>query len=231
MFSQLLDGFLARIPSQCAVCHAWPGHALCAACVNQFGQPVPRCQTCALPILATMRQCGRCIANPPPLDGALAAVSYNYPWSGLIVRFKFHEDTAWARSMATLLRSTPWVEPALDAADWLIPMPLSSERLGERGFNQALLLARALDHDKTRSNILLRIQHSAAQSSLSRKERVRNLQSAFAVEPEHYAAVRGKRCVVVDDVMTTGSTVHAAARVLRAAGAASITALVFARTE
>jgi ComF family protein len=178
-----------------------------------------------------MRQCGRCISNPPPLDGALAAVSYAYPWSGLIVRFKFQEDTAWARSMATLLRSTPWVEPALDAADWLIPMPLSVERMGERGFNQSLLLARALDHDKTRVKILLRIQHSAAQSSLSRKERVRNLQSAFAIEPEHYAAVRGKRCVVVDDVMTTGSTVHAAARVLRAAGAASVTALVFARTE
>ena len=54
-------------------------------------------------------------------------------------------EAAWARSLSTLLRSTPWVEPALDAADWLIPMPLSSERLSERGFNQALLLARALD--------------------------------------------------------------------------------------
>ena len=178
-----------------------------------------------------MRQCGRCITNPPPLDGALAAVSYAYPWSGLIVQFKFHEDTAWARSMATLLRSTPWVEPALDAADWLIPVPLSGERLRERGFNQALLLARALDRDKTRPNLLLRIQHSPAQSTLSRKERVRNLQSAFAIEPDHYASLRGKRCVLVDDVMTTGSTLHAAANVLRAAGAANVTALVFARTE
>jgi len=178
-----------------------------------------------------MHQCGRCISNPPPLDGALAAVAYSYPWSGLIVQFKFHEETAWARSMATLLRSTPWVEPALDAADWLIPMPLSMERLRERGFNQALLLAQALDRHKTRPDLVLRIQHSAAQSSLSRKDRVRNLQSAFALEPRHYAKVQGKCCVIVDDVMTTGSSLHAVARVLRAAGAANITALVFARTE
>jgi predicted amidophosphoribosyltransferase len=88
-----------------------------------------------------------------------------------------------------------------------------------------------LDHPKTRPDIVLRIQHSAAQSSLSRKDRVRNLQSAFALEPRHYAQVQGKRCVIVDDVMTTGSLLHAVAKVLRAADAANITALVFAHTE
>jgi len=213
------------------VCHAWPSRALCAACVHQFAQPVARCNTCALPVLAGMQQCGKCIVNAPPLDQTLASVAYAFPWSGLIQGFKFHEDTAMARTMATLMQSTPWVEPALEAADWVLAVPLSRERLQERGFNQSLLLAQALDRDKTRTGVLLRIRHTEAQSSLSRAERKQNLQGAFMLEPAQYAHIRGKRIVIVDDVMTTGTTLYAAARILREAGAAHITALVFSRTE
>lgn len=222
---------LTRIPSQCRLCHAWPSRVLCGNCVQQFAQPVPRCQTCALPVPAGVQQCGACITAPPPVDAALAAVHYAYPWSDLIQDFKFHAHPACARTLAGLMRSTPWVEPALEAADWLIPMPLFPLRLRERGFNQALLLAYALDRHKTQADALLRIAHSAPQHTLARQERVRNLQAAFAVEPAHYAQVQGKRVVVVDDVMTTGASMHAVAQVLRAAGAAHITALVFARTE
>jgi len=161
----------------------------------------------------------------------LSAVAYNYPWSTLIQNLKFHEDTAWAHTMAAIMRSAPWVEPALEAADWLIPMPLFPARLRERGFNQADLLARALEPRKVRADVLLRIRHSQAQHALPRSERLRNVQGAFALEPSHYAAVAGKRLVIVDDVMTTGASLHAAASTLRAAGACHITALVFARTE
>jgi len=95
-----------------------------------------------------MRQCGACIAKPPALDLCLAAVPYDYPWSRLVVDFKFGGQAAWAASFATLMRSTPWVEPTLEQADMLLPMPLSPQRLQERGFNQTLLLARALDRPK-----------------------------------------------------------------------------------
>lgn len=168
---------------------------------------------------------------PLDLDATLAAVAYAYPWSQLVVSFKFGQDPAWAHSMALLMRSAPWVEPALDAADVLLPMPLSRQRLQERGFNQALLLARALAPEKTQAHTLLRIRDTPAQSSLSRAARLTNVQHAFAIDPLKKAEVEGKRLVLVDDVMTSGASLGAAAQCLRHAGAAHITALVFARAE
>jgi ComF family protein len=178
-----------------------------------------------------MRQCGACITKPPPVDQALAAVAYDFPWSSLVTQFKFREHTGWAGSFALLMRSAPWVEPALESADWLLPMPLSRTRLKERGFNQALLLARALEPEKVRFDILLRVKETPPQSSLPRTERLLAVQGAYALEPKHLARVQGKRIVLVDDVMTTGASLHAAALTLRRAGAAHIAALVFARTE
>jgi ComF family protein len=231
MFRNLLSGLSHRIPSQCAVCHAWPSRPLCDDCVQRFGQPVPRCRTCALPVLAGMYQCGACISQPPPIDQALAAVPYDYPWSGLMTQFKFQEHTGWARSFAVLMRSAPWVEPALDAADWLLPMPLSAARLQLRGFNQALLLARALEPAKVDAGVLLRVKETPPQSSLTRQQRLAGVRGAYALEPLRVAEAHNKRVVLVDDVMTTGASLHAAATVVRQAGATHITALVFARTE
>jgi ComF family protein len=215
MFRQLLSGLSGRLPSQCAVCHAWPAHPMCDDRVQRFGQPVPRCQTCAL----------------PALDQALAAVPYAYPWSGLMAQFKFHQHTGWARSLAMLMRNTPWVEPALESADCLLPMPLSPLRLQERGFNQALLLARALDPAKVRPDLLLRIKETAPQSTLARMERLLRVRGAYAVEPLHAGELHNTRIVLVDDVMTTGASLRAAAEVLRHHGASHFTALIFARTE
>jgi ComF family protein len=231
MLRRLFGQLLERIPSQCAVCHAWPSRPVCEACVARFAQPLPRCQRCALPVPAGVTQCGACLKAPPPLDACLAAVSYAYPWSGCISRFKFHADTGWAATLATLLRSTPWVEPALEQAHWLLPMPLSRQRLMERGFNQALLLARALAPEKTRADLLLRIRDTQAQSELQRAARLRNVQGAFAVEPVLAASLQGRRIVLLDDVMTSGASLHAAAQALRQAGVAHITALVVARTD
>ena len=231
MFGKLFHRVSRALPSQCAVCHAWPSQAVCEACVGQFAQPHARCHTCALPVPTGLRQCGACVRNPPPLDQALAAVAYAYPWSGLVADFKFHEHTGWAASFATLMRSAPWVEPALEAADVVVPMPLSRERLQERGFNQAQLLAQGLEPDKLLCQVLLRIKDTPPQSSLPRKDRLQNVQHAFAVDPLRASQLAGKRVVLVDDVMTSGASLHAAATALVQAGAQHITALVFARTE
>jgi ComF family protein len=231
MFGQLIQGLARRVPSQCAVCHAWPAQAICNDCVQDFGQPVPRCRQCALPVPTGLLLCGRCLVEPPPVDQTLAAVAYAYPWATLITQFKFHEHTGWARSLATLLRSAPWVEPALEQADCLLPMPLSRPRLLQRGFNQTQLLARALDPHKLRADVLLRLRDSAPQSSLPRAQRLRAVQGAYALEPAHAAQLHGQRVVLLDDVMTTGASLFEAARVLRRAGVTHITALVLARTE
>jgi len=199
--------------------------------VVRFAQPQPRCRTCALPLPAGIMQCGECLRSAPPLDACLAAVSYSYPWSDLILSYKFNSKPEWSATFALLLRSTPWVEPALERADVLVPMPLSKQRLQERGFNQALELARQLAPDKTEGALLLRIKDTPPQSALRRSDRLRNVKGVFAIDPLRSAALRGKQVVLVDDVMTSGASLFAAALALRQAGAASVTGVVLARTE
>ena len=161
----------------------------------------------------------------------MAAVGYAFPWSGLITRYKFNGNPGWASTFATLIRSTPWAEPALDTADLLVPMPLSKQRLQARGFNQALVLSRQLHHGKTDARVLVRIRDTPAQSTLDRRQRLLSVQDAFAVDPLLTARVVAKRIVLLDDVMTSGASMYAAARALRAAGATHITGMVIARTD
>ena len=231
MFRRLIKTMLTALPSQCRVCHAWPTQPVCEACVTRFAQPQARCQTCALVVPVGVRQCGVCLKVPPPLEACLAAVSYAYPWSDLIVDYKFHKHPGRANAFALLMRSTPWVEPALDAADIVVPMPLARQRLQSRGFNQALVLARQLAPDKTDHRLLLRIKDTPPQSTLKRTARLDSVKDAFAVEPLLCQRLKGARVVLVDDVMTSGASLFAAARTLKAAGAAHITGLVIARTE
>ena len=234
MFFALFHGLAARLPSRCAVCHAWPGQAVCEACIGLFAQPKPRCTRCALVVADAAATCTACRSthkDGSPLDASLAAVSYGYPWAGLVQEFKFREQPAWARSMALLMRSAPWVEPALDAADWVLPMPLSTPRLQSRGFNQSWLLAQALSPAKARPQWLLRIRDTPAQSSLVREERLSNVANAFAIDPLRQRDLEDKKVLLVDDVMTSGASLRAAALPLRQAGVRQITALVFARAE
>ena len=231
MLRHLLDGLAGKLPGQCAVCRAWPAQPVCGSCVARFGQPQPRCRRCALPVPDGVAECGRCLREPPPLDACHAAVGYGYPWSALITQFKFHGQAGWARSFAALMRSAPAVPKALEAADLVVPMPLARERLAERGFNQALLLARALAASKARPDVLLRVRHTRAQTALDRRGRLANVEGAFAVEPALAAAVRARQVVLVDDVMTSGASVFTAAGALRRAGAAGIVAVVLARTD
>ena len=231
MLRDWIEGLKAAAPGQCAVCRSWPAQPVCEACVVRFAQPQPRCFTCALPVPEGVDRCGRCLREPAPLDHCLAAVSYGYPWSGLVTRFKFHGQPGWAGPLAALMRSAPWVEPALEDADLVLPMPLSPERLAERGFNQALELARALAPGKVRPGLLLRVRNTPAQAELGLAARLLNVRGAFAIEPLQATQLRGRRLVLVDDVMTSGASVYAAARTLREAGAAHITAIVLARTD
>lgn len=183
-----------------------------------------------MPLPGSVQQCGACLRQPPPLDCCMAAVDYGYPWAHAIAQFKFQGDPGWASALAALLHRTPQATQALAAADWVLPIPLSRQRLQERGFNQALLLARQLAPDKSSAALLLRLQHTRAQSRLTRTQRLHNLDDAFAVEPLQLAHLQGKKIVLVDDVMTTGATLHTAALALRQAGAQHITAMVVART-
>jgi ComF family protein len=149
----------------------------------------------------------------------------------LIARYKFQQQAGWAAPLATLMMSAPWAEDMLDAADWVLPIPLSPQRLAERGYNQSWLLARQLSPHKADKHLLLRTRNTPSQRTLPQAERLANLVGAFAVEPLRATELHGKKVVLVDDVMTSGASLHTAARVLRAAGASQVSALVLARTE
>lgn len=183
--------------------------------------------------------CADCVRQRPPLDQAFAAVAYAYPWSGLVSRYKFEDQPGWAAVFAALLVDAPGVREALAALrpdDWIVPMPLSAQRLQARGFNQAWQLATAMARQsgsaaRTDARLLLRVKNTRPQSQLERADRLTNVKGAFLVDPLRYAEIEGRRVVLVDDVMTSGASLFTAATSLRQAGAANVTAMVFARTE
>lgn len=217
-------------PSQCHVCRLWPTDRICEDCIRCFAQPGVRCRRCAITVPPGVALCGQCVRTPPAFDASLAAVDYAFPWADLVTALKFRNDPGLAVPLGQLLRHAPWVEPALEGTDRVVPIPLSPARLRERGYNQAALLAHALAPDKTDAHTLLRVRDATAQSQLSREARQHNLDHAFVLDPLRAPALRGQRIVLLDDVMTTGATLNAASQVLREAGVAHITALVLART-
>ena len=192
---------------------------------------VPRCTTCALPVPPGVPICGACLRDPPPMAQCLAALPYAWPWSMCLGHWKFEGDVGLTRPFARLMLAAPGVRDALDAAEHVLPTPMSAARLGQRGYNPALLLARRLARSRTRADLLLRTRDTPPQRSLPRAQRLKNVRGAFQVDPLRAQALQGRRVVLVDDVMTTGASVREAAAALRAAGAAQVTVLVLARTD
>lgn len=166
-------------------------------------------------------------------------MTYAYPWSELVASYKFGGDPAWAAVLAELLLQAPGVPQALtalEAGDWLMPLPLSPARLQSRGFNQAWELVKALARQsgtlaQTDARLLLRIKHTPPQAQLKREARLQNVKGAFVVDPLRVPGLQGRRVLLVDDVMTSGASLFAAAQALRDAGAAEVCGVVFARTE
>lgn len=228
-----VDGWWARLgarlcPSRCLVCGeaAARGTDLCAACAAGLPWNDAACPRCALPVPAPAGPCGDCLQRPPPLQAAHAAFRYAAPLDRLLPRFKFHRDLAAGRLLSTAMASR---FAALEHPDALLPVPLHHARLRQRGYDQALELARPLARAlqlPLLAGALVRQRATRAQSELDAAARRRNLRGAFAV-PDGGALPA--HVVLVDDVMTTGATLHAAAIALRRAGVARVDAWVCAR--
>lgn len=227
---------LALWPPRCLLCEsaASGGLDLCDMCRAALPYNRRACLRCAMPIAvvddlngqSVALVCGRCLRRPPPQAHARAAFVYGFPLDRLLPRAKFHGDLSSTRLLAALMTS------ALGEAERpqaLVPVPLHTGRLRERGYDQALELARPLAHGlglPLRDDLLRRTRATAAQSRLDASQRRRNLRGAFAVRgdcevPAHVA--------LVDDVMTTGATVHAAALALLRAGVTRVDVWVCAR--
>lgn len=161
----------------------------------------------------------------------MAAVAWAWPWSGCLAAFKFQRDPGLAAPIALLMRSAPLAEDLIAQATHLIPMPLAPARLAERGYNQSVLLARALGPARCDAALLLRVRETPSQRGFDRPQRRANVHGAFAVDPLRRSELRDAAVLLIDDVMTSGASLYEAARTLRHAGAARVCALVFARVD
>ena len=221
----------ALLPPSCALCGGLCKGVLCAPCRSQYTQPRRRCIQCANQLAdhEPVARCGACIKALPAYDATVAAVDYAAPFDALSLRLKFGAQLALAPMCAQLVRDAMLEQAGLDMPDVLCPVPLGPRRLAERGFNQALEIARPLAGAlgvPIEARLLARPVDTPAQSLMTPAARRDNVRRAFVVEGD----VDGKHVGVVDDVMTSGNTLHEVARMLKGAGAVRVTNLVFART-
>jgi ComF family protein len=213
------------LSQDCLLCGASSAASLlCRACAADLpGLPTPCCARCALPS-SHGEICGRCLARPPHYDATCAAFRYGFPIDKLVQSFKYGNRLAlgsyFGHQLALLTANV--------AADLIIPLPLHRLRLRERGFNQALELARPLSRAwriPIDAHSCRRIRHTPAQADLPWRERTRNVRGAFDCASD----LTGKRLLLIDDVMTTGASLDELARTVKLHGASQVTLLVVAR--
>jgi ComF family protein len=223
-----LDAARLALPQRCELCAGHSGTDLvCRACTRGLPRIEAACPVCALPAPGGAT-CGRCLAHPPPFDATTSAYAYEFPVDRLVQAFKYHGRLALAEWCAeTIVTARMRVSAPVPAH--IVAMPLAAERQRERGFNQAVEIARAV---ATRMGATLidtgvrRTRATAPQAASPWEERTTNIRGAFACSID----LAGMNIAVVDDVMTTGATLAEFARTLKAAGAARVENLVVART-
>lgn len=219
------------LPACCALCARRCEDVFCGDCrARHLSDPVARCPRCATDLAGIASPCGRCLATPPAFDATRAATHYLPPVDWLVRRLKFGAQLPLAAAFAEALLASLRCQPP-DECDLVIPVPLSTERLAARGFNQAMEIARPLARAlglPLAGRACVRVRDTAPQSTLATEERQGNMRGAFAVRDR--AAVSGKRILLIDDVMTTGHTLESLAACLKRHGAARVVNGVFART-
>jgi ComF family protein len=213
-------------PDRCVLCLAPGGGGICPACTADLVKPGPCCPTCAEP-LPVAGSCPACQRAPPPLDAVWVPFAYAWPLTQLLLGYKRGGRPQLGRPLARLLSDHLPADATL-GVDRVIPVPLHEQRLAQRGFNQAGQLARVLCRRRglrLDARAARRIIATPSQQGLTRRARKANLHGAFAVERD----LSGLRVLLVDDVMTTGTTLNVLAREVRKAGAAWVGAVALAR--
>lgn len=208
-------------------------HGLCQGCYNDLPWNRWHCQRCALPLPfpAANHECGECLQRPPAFQLTLAPLRYQFPVAAMIGRYKYQGQRAFARPLIAalgelagdMLLSQPQLRP-----DVLVPAPMHPQRRRQRGFNQARDIAEQLSAQlkiPLACNLVQRQRSVQAQRTLSRAQRLANLQGVF-----HTTEISPPRIAIIDDVVTTGATARLLAQVLHDAGARHIQIWALART-
>ncbi|WP_299998650.1 DNA utilization protein GntX [uncultured Cedecea sp.] len=226
---------MLTIPGRCWLCHlplACPSWGLCSSCTATFPPPLSVCPQCGLPALSERLSCGRCLLQTPPWDQIVYVADYRPPLRRLIYDLKFNATPALAPALARLLllsilhaRRTR----QLRLPDIILSVPLHHRHVLRRGYNQSALIATSLSRwlgCRYEPQAIYRIQARLKQHQLSAKQRKSNLKGAFRVE----IPLSGFHIAIVDDVVTTGSTVAEITRLLKKQGAATIQVWCLCRT-
>jgi ComF family protein len=205
----------------CFLCRGRAGDLLCADCDADLPRlERPLCPRCAL-VSPGGAVCGRCLSTSPHYDATRAGLAYEFPADALVHALKFRGELALAPLLASLLACR-----IDDRVDHVVPVPLSTRRLRERGYNQSVEIARHLRGGLLDVALCERTRDVRPQIELPYDERQRNVRGAFRCT----RSLVGARIAVVDDVMTTGATLNEIARTLKAAGAVQVVNWVVART-
>jgi ComF family protein len=214
------------LPQRCALCAgSSAGEVICPACTRQLPRLGAACPVCALPT-PKAGTCLRCLRHPPPWTCAHAAFTYAFPIDRLVHALKYRGELALAGWFGKTLADVLCASAELP--DTLVAVPLAPARQRERGFNQAREIARTTAHHLRLPCVdaLTRLRSTTPQAALPWDARAANVRGSFACTRD----VRGARLALLDDVMTTGATLRAAALALRDAGAARVDIWVVART-
>jgi ComF family protein len=217
-------------PARCILCSSAcrDDIDLCDGCAADLPRNEPACSVCAEPLTAA-GVCGECLRDPPAFSSGFVPFRYAYPLDHLVRGLKFRGELACGRALGHLFSRCVLSsgEPLPDA---IVPVPLAPRRYRQRGYNQASELAiaiRAATAIEVRTDVLVRQRETTEQAGLDRNARRRNVKSAFTA----IAPLRAGRVAILDDVITTGSTVRELARVLSRAGAQQIVVWAIARTQ
>ena len=219
------------LPRVCILCKNLSQQSLdiCKPCAAELPTLKHCCQTCGLPGWETIR-CGQCLQMNPPFDITHTLFSYEAPIPKLILDLKFQQALTHARLMGEMLAAkiqNEWYQKT-ELPGAIIPMPLHKERLRERGFNQAIEIAKPIAKQLNLpllTHAAVRVKSTAAQATLSGDERRKNIRHAFIIKKEF----KNIHIAVVDDVITTGSTIHEFCRMLKKHGAHKISVWCCAR--
>lgn len=219
------------LPRRCYLC-AQKSHTdsdICRGCRQDLARLEHACKQCGLPISADCinHHCGQCLKHPPPFDSTLSAYIYAEPLKTLITRMKFSGNLALARLLGELLRDEllDKLDPATEA---ILPVPLHTRRIKQRGFNQSIELAQPLANHLGIPLLLDAVDRcvdTPSQTGLSKKQRGANLRRAFNVRQQ----IPYQHIAIIDDVITTGQTITALAMCLKQAGVKRIDCLSVAR--
>jgi len=229
-----LTGLSQIAACSCLLCRQASPEAVCAACLqSSLARSGKACLQCGIALNTAGQRCGACLQHPPAFDITICATDYQPPQDQLVLALKFAHQLPLAVLLARAIRDAILRQPGLVLPDLICPVPLSPQRLQERGFNQALEIARPLAAMLGVACLpyaIHRVRHTQQQAMLAPADRRRNIAKAFSPAADYLPQLQVRHIAIVDDVITTGMTLHEIATMLKRYGAKQVSNYVFART-